>query len=389
MGSIQSYLNSSQILAVAICTGAISYVVAQRLLTQPPSGTTHGRAETGSGSSTSNVKKGKKLRQGVQSDTGTSSSLEPPTNVTPIVVPFPAVIPGGFDSGVGDEEGTASKSTKPKKRKSTKKSGTPVAGGSNRPNDVQSDSSATAPETYSQSTPRPTKKKSPAPKGTSQSSSLDQDGPWTRVETRRRASPNPTTPVGTEDTHPQRGLNASTSDAGITTSVTGTSTPATEDESHSLAAPENRRTLAEKLVPKARKTGVEDLLEAPDVLSLARVMRIQPRPDEHPPAGFSWADYEDVDDSRMTADDADGEDEGGWVVQGGKTRSNVIRTSSTSGPSRPSETTETQTKKQRQNAAKREAQKAQKADAEAERLATLAKHKRDLERAKMAEQNRK
>jgi hypothetical protein len=44
------------------------------------------------------------------------------------------------------------------------------------------------------------------------------------------------------------------------------------------------------------------------------------------------------------------------------------------------------TKKQRQNAAKREAQKAAKAEAEVQRLATLAKHKRELEKVKIAEQ---
>jgi DNA-binding protein H-NS len=44
------------------------------------------------------------------------------------------------------------------------------------------------------------------------------------------------------------------------------------------------------------------------------------------------------------------------------------------------------TKKQRQNAAKREAQKAAKAEAEAQRLATLSKHKRELEKAKIVEQ---
>lgn len=43
-------------------------------------------------------------------------------------------------------------------------------------------------------------------------------------------------------------------------------------------------------------------------------------------------------------------------------------------------------KKQRQNAQKREAQKAAKAAAEADRLATLAKHKRELERTRMIEQ---
>ena len=44
------------------------------------------------------------------------------------------------------------------------------------------------------------------------------------------------------------------------------------------------------------------------------------------------------------------------------------------------------TKKQRQNATKREAQKVAKAEAEAQRQETLAKHKRDLEKVKIAEQ---
>jgi len=47
---------------------------------------------------------------------------------------------------------------------------------------------------------------------------------------------------------------------------------------------------------------------------------------------------------------------------------------------------ETLTKRQRQNAQKRDAQKALKAESEAERLATLSKHKRELERSKMIEQ---
>lgn len=56
------------------------------------------------------------------------------------------------------------------------------------------------------------------------------------------------------------------------------------------------------------------MLEEPDYPQLSRVMRIKPRPDEQPAAGFSWGDYEDVDDSRGTANDADGEDDGGWGV---------------------------------------------------------------------------
>ena len=37
------------------------------------------------------------------------------------------------------------------------------------------------------------------------------------------------------------------------------------------------------------------LLEEPDYPEVSRVMRVKPRPDERPAAGFSWGDYEDVD----------------------------------------------------------------------------------------------
>ena len=58
-------------------------------------------------------------------------------------------------------------------------------------------------------------------------------------------------------------LEVSTSDAGITTSVTGNSSPVTErtEDESALAdsgISENRRTLAERLLPKPRKTGVEE-----------------------------------------------------------------------------------------------------------------------------------
>ena len=58
------------------------------------------------------------------------------------------------------------------------------------------------------------------------------------------------------------------------------------------------------------------MLETPDYPTLARVIRVQPPPDEKPASGFSWGDYEDV---RATTDggenDADGEDDGWGVVR--------------------------------------------------------------------------
>lgn len=61
------------------------------------------------------------------------------------------------------------------------------------------------------------------------------------------------------------------------------------------------------------------MLEEPDYPQISRVMRIKPKPDEQPAAGFSWGDYEDVD-NRGTANDADGEDDGGWGVVKGRGR---------------------------------------------------------------------
>ena len=140
------------------------------------------------------------------------------------------------------------------------------------------------------------------------------------------------------------------------------------------------------------------MLEVPDQPSVARVLRVQPSPGEQPAPGFSWADYEDV--QVAAAEEADGEDDGGWGVVKSRSRSSALNVSdfysshsfvraepdrSPQTDSQPQSGSE-MTKKQRQNAAKREAQKALKAEAEAQRLAALSKHKRELEKVKIAEQ---
>lgn len=184
---------------------------------------------------TAEKKKGKK-KKGGQAD---ATAAQPaPTEPAPTVVSFPAVVPGGFES-VTDAPATPELPTKSKaKKKKAKKAGSTGTGGGTRaiPLDAQSESSATAPES---STPvaRPTKHKSKSPPV------ADADGPWTRVETRRRNG---------KESQP------TPSDAGVTTSVTGTSSPTGDEASQSLDTDANRRTLAEKLLPKARKTGVEE-----------------------------------------------------------------------------------------------------------------------------------
>jgi hypothetical protein len=66
------------------------------------------------------------------------------------------------------------------------------------------------------------------------------------------------------------------------------------------------------------------MLTTPDVPTPARVMRMQSPSYEQPAAGFSWGDYEDVDGSRTTADDADREDDGGWLVQTSRSRTRKL-----------------------------------------------------------------
>lgn len=136
------------------------------------------------------------------------------------------------------------------------------------------------------------------------------------------------------------------------------------------------------------------MLATSDYPSYSRVMRVQPG--DKPAAGFSWGDYEDVaggDGAGVELDgdggaDADGEDDGwGVVKRGGRPKNTATSSSQTSlSGSKTASAPETVTKRQRQNAAKRDALKSAKLDAERERLAALAKHKRELERTKIDEQ---
>ncbi|KAJ3561328.1 hypothetical protein NP233_g10262 [Leucocoprinus birnbaumii] len=257
---------------------------------------------------------------------------------TPAPVPLAATsstsstIPGQFD-----DPPPSSKPKKSKKKKTQPSTAGPSAAPQPPPNPIPPSKGST--RTLQQST-----------------TSIDTDGSWTRVESRRN------TGKGTIDV-------TATSDAGITSSLTEDSTPIDEEST------DKRTTLAEKLVPKPPQTDVDDML-ADSPPTLARVMRVRPLPNEKPPAGFSWDDYDNVQN------DADGEDDGDWGVV--KSR----RPRTTKQEAQQPLVASAKTKKQRQNAKKREAEKAANAAAEAERVATLAKHKRDLERIRIIEQSR-
>ena len=410
MGSAQSHVTEVVVATVVVAGAAAVYGY------KPSSSQAHSVPDPEPESASATGKKKNKKRKAAAEPNAPASAEKPA--VEPTVVQFPPVVPGGFDapSASADKEQTpepASKSTKSKKKKA-KKAGTSGAPAS-RPVDAMSESSATAPESPAAAPVRPTGKqrKASTPRPAPAPASLETEGSWTRVEAKRKKDAQQATP-----------LDAGTSDAGITTtSITGTSSPAApgsdaeETEEVHASTSDNRRTFAEKMLPKPRKTGVDEcvgsitlfqsltipyhsMVETPDYPSVARVMRIRPGPGEQPAAGFSWADYEDVDDSQKTADDADGEDDGGWGVVKSKGRSSTLPATTsvyifidnpaeTHKPATTPTAPEALTKKQRQNAAKKEAQKAAKAEAEAERQARLAQHKRELERAKIAEQYHK
>ena len=192
----------------------------------------------------------------------TSSGVKSKTDEpNPTVVPFPAVIPGGFGGGDAtssavEQDTDAGAPPKPKKKKKGKsKKGLIEGAGSNPQVEDKSDAAGPA-ESSSLGRSASSKKRQPQSSEAS-NAGLDDSEAWTRVESRRKPKSQPSDSKGPgQDT---------VSDAGITTSVTGNSSPATEDEGgpvdqpDSSSAPgENRRTLAEKLTPKPRKTGVEE-----------------------------------------------------------------------------------------------------------------------------------
>ncbi|KAL4261651.1 hypothetical protein AB1N83_009393 [Pleurotus pulmonarius] len=419
MGATQSYIPAEAALTTVAVAGAIAFGYVQ-VKSQPPSSTAADSAGSKAGSDSTKKSKKKKRSEAPKPGDQVEDKSGAQSSATPAVVAFSEAIPGQFDAGRLEKQPTTTEplSSKTKKKASRKnKKGkaktaldSSVSGIVSRTSDTRSiasseDSDANLGHSLSR-TPQPAAAPSP---GASQSrqlsrphkqstTSIDTDGSWTRVETRRgkrrHAPENVNTSIPAGDP----------SDAGVTTSVTtGNSSPVAErameeDEDEDEGEPflasiareppqENRRTLAEKLLPKPRKTGVDDMTETPDYPQIARVIRVQPRPDEKPASGFSWGDYEDVhvDTSGAAENDADGEDDGWGVVRRSRPKRAAGETA-TVHQSASQKAPESMTKRQRQNASRREAEKAAQAEVEADRLARLAKHKSELERARMKEQ---
>jgi len=276
MGSAFSFVSSGTVLTFLVVGVGFAYLYySSQIRTPSPDSRLVWPEEK---SKHSGLKKKSKKKQTVTREVVTSAAEEEDTKLPgsepstssgvksksdqpkPTVVSFPTVIPGGFGgettTSAAEHDTDAGGSGKPKKKKKGKgkKAGTEGAGSSAQ---VEEKSDATGPaESLSLGRSAGSKKRQPQ-LGEGGGAGLDDSEAWTRVESRRKPKSQPIDSKG--------GPQDVTSDAGITTSVTGNSSPVTEDETSPVTQPdgsstskENRRTLAEKLIPKARKTGVEE-----------------------------------------------------------------------------------------------------------------------------------
>ncbi|TFY71294.1 hypothetical protein EVG20_g1734 [Dentipellis fragilis] len=371
MGSSQSSISKELFLTAFVVAGALSFGYLHYTRSSEAK-----QAEVGPGGAAAGKKKQNKKKKTLS---GTASDIPPAEAkpaAPPVVVAFPRVIPGEFEPSSGVEGEGATKAKKSKKKKGKKAAASadstrlsPHAGAGV---DTLSDSSAsTTPVPPSKSK---TKRTPPAVRQAPvelSSGDAPEEERWTRVEARKKGKSQPVreeAAVAAGAGKPSvSAIDTTHSDAGITTSVTGGSSPVTE------------RTTEDELPKSATEeadSSTASLLNAPSVV------RIRPQPGEKPAKGFTWEDYEGV---QVDNNDADGEDDGGWGVVKSKGRNKHNQLSS-SQQSHASKAPESLTKKQRQNAAKSEARKQAKQEAEVERLAILAQHKRDLERIKIAEQ---
>ncbi|KAG2140046.1 hypothetical protein BD769DRAFT_1696519 [Suillus cothurnatus] len=398
MGSTLSHTSLEWAIAAGIA-GAAAYSYLTYSNSGTPSTNTSDHPTTGRKGTKSKKKKQLPKSTGVSkptttATTATATSAHGNPVPEPTVVPFPHVIPGEFDATKTNKK----KKTKKEKQKEKEKPKEKVTGSGlddaseRQSSSLASQSGGDVPRTYID---MPSEMFSPKAEQElrtlpirSSSPSFDTDSSWMRIDTRQTARGANT---GSDNQILAITTDMTSSDVGPSTGDSPIAERTDEDESLGPDAGtpgDKRRTLAERLLPRHRKTAVDDMLERPDYPGLARVMRVQPRADEAPAPGFSWKDYEDVDDSSYTLNDADGEGDGEWGIVKGKGRSKVSRPSST--PSQlVQQVPQALTKKQRQNAKKHQMLKDAKAEAETERLAKLAERRRALEREKIIDQSRR
>jgi hypothetical protein len=266
MGAAQSYVTSEAAVTVVLVAGAIGFGYTQ---------VSHGSSSTSSTShspagSNAAGKKGKKKK-----GSDASSPELAPTASLPRPAP-PTAIPGGFDTPtVSTPTPAVVDMPPPKHKKSKKKKKGKAAPVSTASGPTAPDAASTA-GYHSDSSAEHQQPKAKRPQKSSPSSSqltrtpalpstisIDTDGSWTRVGSSRRKQSTVSAGMVSTSDGPSGPSADPTSDA-VTTSVTGNSSPVaerTEDEGlvYNAQGPEMRRPLAERLLPKPRKTGVDEL----------------------------------------------------------------------------------------------------------------------------------
>ncbi|KAG9027967.1 hypothetical protein FRB95_007014 [Tulasnella sp. JGI-2019a] len=390
MGSINSTLSSEQVMAA---TAVAAIVTVSALYNKP----TAPNATGGEGGDSDATAAAKKPRRKKGKATSSTTKVEDDGSATPPLLAAPAALfDDSKDQVISTAEDTATKlsnslqvplaasksSKKKRKAKSATSTSTPAKSSDDEEKTPEPQTRPQQGGMASSSSSSKAGKKTAVNKTLMAESFIttpSMDASWTRVDPRRSAAT-----LGKSGSEAE-----ASSDAGVTTSGAG-------DESSIRSATggeDERLTLAEKLVAKPVKTEVDDMLPADP--GLARVMCIGGQPVPETPGGISWRDYEDADELQHSTD-ADGDDEGWGIVQGKKPRTPIpeAQAPSASGTSRipglPSTISDAEiVKRQRQREAKREATKAVKADGEAERLAILAKYKREQEKARMDAQAKK
>lgn len=293
MGSSQSVLTPEVAVAGAVVVGTVSAAAYGFYSRSSSSGTASGSAESGTSAISKKKKKSaadkEKAREDAEFDKALAavSKAKAPAQV----VPFPAVVPGTFDSDAAAAMLAPSPqkpSVKRAKKKKAKKVG--VVGDDEQDEDSQAEPAApSAP--ISETTPTPelptatgSKKKKrkgvkggaaadggsvPASKNAISSatgsggasrvqglaesyvlSDAPDDSSWTRVTSRRRGAGATETDLLTSDTNATQ--------TSTTQENTEDDGEEEDDEDEGKPADTPRKPLAERLLPRARKTGVEE-----------------------------------------------------------------------------------------------------------------------------------
>lgn len=319
MGVVQSSVNSEILIAgAAVAVGSLTTIglYARSAKRDHRESTAAGTASSSSAPEAASEKKSKgkkkKAKEQKNSDAefdrilATARESHVKSNASVGVVTFPQVavtaVPGAFDqsSAADDSEAVAPKEKKAKRKKGKKGASpaSPSGEGSHSlaasmvtspdssiihiPSDTPAEPDRSVPSSKKerkkraaksavsaqvQSTPKAaqvsaTASSSGAEAGPSFASSTTDDASWTRVESRKRS----TDPTGAHAKHPSTtDAEILTSDTNITTSVTGETESEeganTEDELEDSSRHQssgNRKTFAEKMLGKPRKTGVEE-----------------------------------------------------------------------------------------------------------------------------------